>query len=116
MARVLASETFDHVNLAQHWLMNETQKSFSDYACPAEHLSEQGLSPKLLTSRDYAGATNYGYHLDAGKFSEFLKRHCTKKMGVKLILDRMTAVKGQNNGDIKSIALKVSLVGATLRY
>jgi len=27
-------------------------------------------------------------------------------MGVKLILDRMTAVKGQNNGDIKSIALK----------
>ncbi len=94
----LPHEFFD-VNLAQYWNDLKPDLSFSKMACVQEHLCEKDLSPKLRSSREYSGVSNYGYHLNAGKFSEFLKRHCTENLGVRLILDKVTGVVPYGSGE-----------------
>jgi len=90
---------FSTVNLAQHWVNAQPQLSFSKLSCVQEYLCEANLSPKLKQSGDYSGVANYGYHLNAGKFSEFLKRHCVEKLNVKLILDRVRQVETHTSGE-----------------
>jgi len=90
---------FSTVNLAQHWVNTQPELSFSKLSCVQEHLCETGLSPKLKHSSDYSGVSNYGYHLNAGKFSEFLKKHCLNNLGVKLILDTVTQVASHQSGE-----------------
>lgn len=94
---------FFHGNLAPHWLMSNQKKSFSQAVCYQEALCERGLAPKHMATPEYEAIANYAYHLDAGKFSEFLKEHCTTKLGVKHILDDVTEVHSAENGDIASI-------------
>ena len=101
-------EIVDGKNLAEYWSDSGTRSSFSSMCCVQETLCEQHLSPKLKTSRDYTGATNYGYHLDAGKFSEFLRKHCIENMGVELTLDRVTSVQPYPNGDVASVVTESS--------
>lgn len=96
-------ETNEGENLAGSWLDGKKEESFSMMCCVQETICEQHLSPKLKTSRGYAGVTNYGYHLDAGKFSEFLREHCTKNMGVDLTLDRVVSINSDENGNISSV-------------
>ena len=90
---------FSDVNMAQYWSDQRPEVSFSKFACVQEHLCEQDLSPKLRHSGAYSGVANYGYHLDAGKFSEFIKRHCVENLGVKLVADRVTDVVSYNSGE-----------------
>ena len=101
-------ETVGGKSLAEYWPDSETGASFSEMCCVQEMLCEQDLSPKLKASRDYAGVTNYGYHLDAGKFSEFLRKRCVETMGVELTLDRVTSVKAHPNGNISSVETESS--------
>ncbi len=96
-------EGFYDVNLAQQWVEAQPAQSFSEYVCVQEAICEEKLCPKLLSSRDYSGVANYGYHLDAGKFSEFLKRHCVENLGVSLVRDKVTNVIGNPNGDIQCV-------------
>ncbi len=90
---------FDKVNLAQHWINTQPDLSYSKFSCVQEHLCEADLSPKLKHSSDYAGVSNYGYHLNAGKFSEFLKKHCLEKLKVTLVLDKVTRVVAHTSGE-----------------
>ena len=46
---------------------------------------------------------NYGYHLDAGKFSVFLEAHCTSKLNVRHIKENVTSVNTTESGDIESL-------------
>lgn len=94
---------FSDGNLVPYWLEYGNGQSFSTLTCVQEHICERNLSPKQPTSRDYSGLLNYGYHLDAGQFSEFLKRHCTEHLGVDLILDQVTGVESHENGDIRGV-------------
>lgn len=95
-------------NLAQYWVDSKPTMSFSKTACVQEHLCEQDLSPKLRTSGDYAGVSNYGYHLDAGKFSAFLSHHCVDKLGVRLIKDKVVDVVAGDDGDIDHVQTEAS--------
>lgn len=90
-------------NLGLHWLEGEKQQSFSRSTCPQEEICEAGLAPKLITTAEYDGVANYAYHLDAGAFAEFLKAHCTEKLGVRHVLADMTGVRAAENGDIAAI-------------
>ena len=40
------------------------------------------LAPKQITTPEFTGLANYAYHLDAGKFGPFLRKHCIDKLGV----------------------------------
>ena len=93
----------DGNDLSEEWWKRERKASFSKACCVQETLCELHLSPKLKTSRDYAGIMNYGYHLDAGKFSEFLRDHCTENLNVALTLDRVRSINSDEKGHISSV-------------
>ena len=50
------------------------------------------LAPRQSAMPGYAGALNYAYHLDAGKFAALLMRHATGRLGVRHVAARVTDV------------------------
>ncbi|SDD20939.1 tryptophan halogenase family protein [Kordiimonas lacus] len=100
-------EGFEDGDIAAYWLKAGTQ-SFSRTVCPQEHLCERHFAPKSLTSPGYAGFTNYGYHLDAGTFSVFLRSHATSQLGVTHIADKVLGVVAAENGDIAAVETEAS--------
>lgn len=97
-------EGFADGNLAEYWLAQGAGLSFSTSVCPQEAICEAHLAPKQATSPDYAGFANYGYHLDAGAFSSFLRDHCVEQLGVTHVADRMLEVETAENGDIAGVS------------
>ncbi|QYJ84984.1 tryptophan 7-halogenase [Shewanella mesophila] len=91
------------INLAGHWQPYRKKVSFADAVSPQGRVAQLGAAPKLITTKEYDYLLNYGYHLDAGKFSQFLSQHCTEKLGVKQIIDDVTQLNSHHNGDIKSV-------------
>ena len=97
---------YSEVNLVPHWNEKNQQISFADAVSFQGQLCEFGLAPKQNTTPEYAHIANYAYHLDAGKFSTFLQKHCTEKLGVTHVLDHVIQVNSHADGDIKSLSTK----------
>lgn len=97
---------YSDINLVPFWQQHADKVSFADAVSFQGSLCERGLAPKQNTTPEYAHVANYAYHLDAGKFSQFLQKHCTQKLGVKHTLDHVTAVNSHENGDISSVTTK----------
>ncbi|UTF60298.1 tryptophan halogenase family protein [Gilvimarinus sp. DA14] len=90
--------------LDYHTLWRDSDgRSFDQVAGVQSRICELGLAPKTITVPEYAGALNYGYHLDAGKFSALLQRHCIGTLQVKHVLDHVVAVEQGGNGDIDAV-------------
>ncbi|ASP48845.1 tryptophan halogenase family protein [Cognaticolwellia beringensis] len=102
---VLPEGYFD-LDLFNYWQKNYKDKSFSDAVCFQEQLCEKGLAPKLITSPEYAAVANYAYHLDAGKFANFLKQHCISTLGVNYISDHVEDIINTENNDILAVTTK----------
>lgn len=102
---LMLPQGFSKTNLAPYWAakQHEMGKSFSEAVCFQEAVCEQGLAPKTIRSAEYTGIANYAYHLDAGKFSAFLQKHCIEKLGVTHILDDVVQINSAENGDIASL-------------
>lgn len=92
------------INLAPHWLELTDGPQFAEAVNPQSGLIADCLAPKQITTPEYAFVVNYGYHLDAGKFAELLRQHCTKNLGVKHIKANVTQVNAAENGDIQSVS------------
>ena len=99
---------FERTNLAKYWLSGNKRVSFSEAVCFQESLCELGLGPKHITTAEYAGISNYAYHLDAGEFSRFIQEHCVKNLDVHHLLDHVTQINNEPNGDIVSLLTKQS--------
>lgn len=95
---------FTKLDLAPYWQQlveeGQTDISFSQAVCFQEAVCEAGLAPKSITTAEYGAVANYAYHLDTGKFGPFLQRHATEHLGVHHILDNVTEVVPDENGDI----------------
>jgi flavin-dependent dehydrogenase len=91
-------------NLAPHWLAQADAPPFADAVTPQTALFADCLAPKQITTPEYAFMVNYGYHLDAGKFAELLRKHCTEQLGVTHIKANVTQINSADNGDIQSVA------------
>ncbi|WP_076419180.1 tryptophan halogenase family protein [Colwellia sp. UCD-KL20] len=104
---------YDSINLAKHWVNHNGGQSFSNAVCCQEAICELGLAPKHMITAEYAAVANYAYHLDAGVFSEFLKKHCTKTLGVNYVSANVVKVNSASNGDISSLntSLNTELFG-----
>ncbi|WP_169567489.1 tryptophan 7-halogenase [Sneathiella limimaris] len=61
--------------------------------------------PKTLDQGDYEKTLNYAYHLDAGKFAEFL-RDISIERGVNHVLDDVEAVNLDEKGFVSSLTLQ----------
>lgn len=97
-------------DMAAYWLADQARlsqfTSFSNSVCFQEAICEQGLAPKTIRTAEFSDVANYAYHLDAGKFSAFLKKHCIEKLGVTYISDDVTGANSADNGDIFSVITK----------
>ncbi len=100
---LMLPQSFGQVNLAPHWLANEEGESFCDAVTPQGRICDQGLGPKTMATPEYEAVANYAYHLDAGKFSGFLQRHCCETLGVRHVLADVTEVRKAENGDIAGL-------------
>lgn len=94
---------FSEGNLAPYWQLEGGGRSFSDAVCFQEALCERNLAPKNIVNREYDAVANYAYHLNAAKFSEFLKRHCIDNLGVKHVSDNVISINNDESGYIESI-------------
>jgi len=97
---------FGEINLAEHWQADHRDLSFCDAVSPQGKVCDAGLSAKNIAVPEYAFNLNYGYHLDAGKFAEFLKQHCCAALGVVHISDHVTGVVNDEDGYIDYLETK----------
>ena len=109
---LMLPEGFPSLDLAPFWTKFSAEHahapSFSDAVCFQEAVCELGLAPKLITSAEYAGVANYAYHLDAGRFAGFIREHCVKNLGVRHVVDDVTAVIQSDSGDIDYVETQKS--------
>ena len=87
----------------QHFWLEAQARGFAEPvgAYCLEH--EAALAGRV--SREGEGATNYAYHLDAGRYAAFL-RQIAETEGAARIEGRIAAVQRAENGDIASLALE----------
>lgn len=93
-------------NLFAAWQRQYGGLSFADAVCIQSQTSEQALAPKQTGAPEYAGALNYGYHLDAGKFSALLQKHCVERLSVRHVVDHVIQVNSNDKGDIQSLSTR----------
>ena len=89
--------------LVAGWLERHAAVPFADLVSFQPHLCVQGRAPKQAATPEYAAVANYAYHLDAGKFAVFLRRHCTERLGVRHIADQVVGIAPHDNGDIAAL-------------
>lgn len=94
---------YNEINLADYWQVFREQVTFADAVCVQSHICTQGLAPKQISTPEYAFVANYGYHLDAAKFSALLQKHCTQKLGVKHVLANVHNVRVDAEGYIVAV-------------
>jgi flavin-dependent dehydrogenase len=97
---------FEDRNLAPYWLEDPRGRSFAASMCFQSELCANGLAPKQITTPEFTGLANYAYHLDAGKFGPFLRKHCVEKLGVKHVYDEIVRVQSDDAGDISHLMTK----------
>jgi glycine/D-amino acid oxidase-like deaminating enzyme len=93
-------------DLAARWLERHSAVPFADLVTYQPHLCVQGRAPKQAMTPEFAAVANYGYHLDAGKFGLFLKKHCLENLGVHYVPDHVTGIRSHENGDIAALHTK----------
>ncbi len=98
-----APQGYNETNLAPHWQELQGRPRFDQAVSHQSVLFPDSRAPKQISTPEYAGTVNYGYHLDAAKFAEFLRKHCVEKLGVKHIKANVAAVNSAENGDIASV-------------
>lgn len=79
---------------------------FAAAMTPQYSTCSQNLSPRQRTMPAYAGALNYGYHLDAGKFAALLAQHAIGRLGVTRIAAEVTGIIEGPDGDIAALTLR----------
>ena len=89
--------------LAGRWQERHPHVPFADLVSFQPHLCAQGKAPKQAATPEFAAVANYGYHLDAGKFGAFLRKHCVEKLGVRFVPDHVSAISSADNGDIAAL-------------
>ncbi len=104
---------FHEINLAEWFHEFGESVPFAQAVSPQAAVCDQQLSAKQISTPEFGFNLNYGYHLDAGKFVEVLKKHCVEKLGVRLLRDHVTSVncaeaKGSQKGNITSLHTKTS--------
>jgi len=96
----------DEFNLSPYWSMSDKQIDYADFVSPQALVCDNGFAPKTILNRGYDGLLNYAYHLDAGKFADFLKKISCERFGVKHISANVVSTNLNILGEISSIETK----------
>ena len=90
-------------NISPYWLPYRQQVAFADAVNAQPRLCHAGLAPKQITTAEYSFVHNYGYHLNAGKFSNLLQQHATEKLGVHYVKAHISQIKPAADGNIAAL-------------
>ncbi|AOW77769.1 tryptophan halogenase [Colwellia sp. PAMC 20917] len=96
----------DEFNLSPYWSLSDQQIDYANFVSPQALICEGGLAPKTIANRGYDGLLNYAYHLDAGKFADFLKKISCERFGVKHLAANVLSANLNALGEISSIETK----------
>ncbi len=96
-----APQGFSTVNLAADWSGYDV---FADHVAFQPALCEAGCAPRRADTPEYAGLANYAYHLDAGRFGEFLRGRVTAKLGVDHVRADVTGAINDADGYIRELS------------
>lgn len=92
-------------DLLAAWQQVAPDQPFASAMTPQGAICAAGLAPRQRAMPDYAGALNYAYHLDAGKFAALLARHATMRLGVRHVSAEVIGTRPGANGDIAAVLL-----------
>lgn len=98
---------FQH-DLTRYWQQNANQSSFSSLCTHQARLCLAHKAPKQINTPEYASVVNYGYHLDATKFAELLRKHAIDNLAVKHIQDHVVEIDCCNDNFIQHLETKSS--------
>ncbi len=90
-------------DLTPYWLLGDKDHPYADFVSFQRGTCDNNLAPKKITHKEFEGALEYAYHLDAAKFSRFLAKHGMTKLGIEHISATVKDVSLSNSGDIKSL-------------
>jgi tryptophan 7-halogenase len=85
------------------WQAGGGVQSYGEFSGAQPAVCDLNLAPKQAGTPDYAAVLNYGYHLDAGKFGELLRKHCVDKLGVRHVRDHVNDVVSAAEGSIEAL-------------
>mgnify|MGYP001762268702 CR=1 FL=1 len=91
-------------DLTPYWLAGTQAQSYADALTIQGKVCDAGLGPKQITHAEFAGLTNYAYHLDATQFAALLAKHGTEKLGVSRLLANVTDVQLTPAGGIAAVS------------
>ena len=89
-------------DVTDYWLQSERKLGFSELS-DAYALSEGDRCPKRKSSGPYAGAVDYAYHFNAGKFSELIASNAKKRFGIKHKFETVSDVRLNDQGAIRAL-------------
>lgn len=91
-------------DVTPYWLLNsQSRLSYADAVSIQGRICDVGLGPKLMVDAEYAGETQYAYHLDAAKFAQLLTRHAVTNLGVNHHLANVQQVMVSAEGQIEKL-------------
>ncbi len=88
------------------WAQRGDGTSFAAAVSPQPAICERDLAPRQRAMPAYAGALNYGYHLDAGKLAALLAGHAVARLGVKHVRAQVTGVERDVDGLLTQLELR----------
>ncbi|GGW78125.1 tryptophan halogenase family protein [Alteromonas halophila] len=97
---------FFEADIAAWWQHHRPDAAFADLFSTQVMLCQQHRAPKQPHTPGYAAVANYGYHLDANKFADLLKRHCTENLGVRHIREHIDAIETDEADNITALVGK----------
>ena len=92
-------------DLLAAWRTQSPDHSFASAMTAQAAVCAADLAPRQRAMPDYAGALNYGYHLDAGKFAALLAEHACYRLGVTHVSASVVSTERAPDGDIAAVVL-----------
>lgn len=99
----MTPEGYGHIDLHAAWQQQQPNRPFSSFVNHQSDICQAGLAPKQQSTPPFAAVTNYGYHLDATKFSALLSKHCIEQLQVEHISAHIISINNDVDGYIKAI-------------
>lgn len=99
---------FFDADTAGWWLSQTQKKPYAEQFSTQPTLCQWHKAPKQIQTPAYAAVANYGYHLDASRFADLLKRHGVATLGINHIVDHVDNIESANNGDISAVCGRTS--------
>jgi 2-polyprenyl-6-methoxyphenol hydroxylase-like FAD-dependent oxidoreductase len=93
-------EGWQELELCRYWQPFRHEVAYADAVCQQFRLCQLQLAPKQISTAEYSFINNYGYHLNAHKFSELLQQHITTKLGVTYLRDHVAQIHQRLDGEI----------------